>query len=62
MRAAAALLACAPGLALACPACARDTAPWAPLLVAAMIAAPYAVAFLVVRAARAGSRRPGGGR
>lgn len=53
----AALAWCAlPALALACPACARDNTPWAGLLIAAMIAVPYAVAAVVVRAIRAAHR------
>ena len=55
MRAALAVaLAAAPALARACPVCARDSNPWAALLVAALIAAPYAVAALVYRAVRRG--------
>ena len=46
----------APALALACPVCARDGTPHLALLLAAMIAAPYAVAALVVRAIRGGGR------
>ncbi len=46
----------APALALACPACARDGTPHLALLLGAMIAAPYAVAALVVRAIRRGGR------
>ncbi len=41
-----------PALAAACPACARDSTPRAALLVGAMIAAPYCIAAVVVRAIR----------
>jgi hypothetical protein len=53
-----AALACSvpPALALACPACARDNTPWAALLIAGMIAVPYAVAAVVVRAIRTANR------
>ena len=55
MRAAvAAVLSVAPALALACPVCARDSTPWAALLVAGLVAAPYAVAAAVFRAVRRG--------
>ena len=55
MRLALALaLSAAPGLALACPVCARDNNPWTALLVAALIACPYAVAMVVFRAVRRG--------
>jgi len=55
MRLALALaLSAAPGLALACPACARDANPWAALLVAGLVATPYAVAAVVYRALRRG--------
>jgi hypothetical protein len=37
---------------LACSACARDSAPGAWLLIAAMLAVPYVVATVVVRAVR----------
>jgi hypothetical protein len=37
---------------LACPVCARDSAPGAALLIAAMLAVPYAVAVVVIRAIR----------
>jgi hypothetical protein len=51
--AAAAAVAAAPVTALACPVCAQgaDT-PWVSLLIGAMIAAPYVVVGLVVRAIR----------
>ncbi len=45
-------LSAAPALALACPACARDAGPHAALWIGGMIAAPYAVAWWVVRAIR----------
>jgi hypothetical protein len=48
----------APALARACPACARDEGPWAALLVGAMIAAPYVVAAVVVRAVRSAGEEP----
>jgi hypothetical protein len=54
----AAAAALAPALALACPVCAQDRAPYAPLLIAAMIAAPYVVAAFVVRAIRAWGEEP----
>jgi hypothetical protein len=44
----------APLLAVACPSCARDGTPHLALLLAAMIAAPYVVALLVVNAIRGG--------
>jgi hypothetical protein len=44
----------APALAAACPVCARGDTPNAALLVAGMIAAPYVVAAVVIRAIRAG--------
>ncbi|GEJ56787.1 hypothetical protein [Anaeromyxobacter diazotrophicus] len=47
-------LAAAPALAAACPACARDGAPHAWLLVAALVGFPYAVAAVVLRAVRRG--------
>jgi hypothetical protein len=50
------LLAAAPGLALACPSCARETAPGAWLLIAGLIAAPYLVVLGVVRAIRSAER------
>jgi hypothetical protein len=46
----------APILALACPACARDGTPHLALLLGTMIAAPYAVALVVVRAIRGGGQ------
>ena len=49
-------VAVAPALVLACPACARDATPHVALLVGGMIAAPYAVALVVVRAIRGGPR------
>jgi hypothetical protein len=48
----AAAAAFAPALAFACPVCAEGEAPNAALLVGAMIAAPYVVAALVIRAIR----------
>jgi hypothetical protein len=54
--AAAALL--GPALPLACPSCATDRGPHAALLVGAVIAAPYVVAAVVIRAIRAGGREP----
>lgn len=55
MKAALALVATlAPVLADACSACARDQTPYAPLLIGALIAAPYVVAVVVVRAIRSG--------
>jgi hypothetical protein len=50
-------LALGPALAFPCPACARDTSPGAWLLVAGLIAAPYAVALGVVGAVRRAERR-----
>jgi hypothetical protein len=47
-------LALAPALALACPVCGAGDRPDASLFIGAMIAAPYLVTFLVVRAIRAG--------
>ncbi len=47
------VFALAPALALACPVCARDQNPTSVLLVGGMIAAPYVVAVLVIRAIRA---------
>ncbi len=59
MKAALALAgALAPTLALACPVCARDQTPYAALFVGALIAAPYVVAALVIRAIRAVGRGP----
>jgi hypothetical protein len=43
----------APILAVACPVCAGDQDPRSALLVGGMIAAPYVVAALVIRAIRA---------
>lgn len=55
MRAALALCAAlAPAAAAACPVCARDGAPDTALLVGAMIAAPYVVTLVVLRAIRGG--------
>ncbi len=48
----------APTLALACPACARDQSPYAALFIGAMIAAPYLVAAVVVRAIRSWGDEP----
>jgi hypothetical protein len=42
----------APSLAAACPSCARDQTPYAPFIIAGMIAAPYLVAAVVIRAIR----------
>jgi hypothetical protein len=59
MKLATAILAAAlPALAAACPVCARDSTPNAALLVAGMIAAPYVVAALVIRAIRGSGGRP----
>jgi hypothetical protein len=59
MRLLAALAAAvAPALAAACPVCARDSTPNAALLVAGMIAAPYVVALLVIRAIRGAGGEP----
>jgi hypothetical protein len=46
----------APSLALACPSCARDSGPFAALFIAGMIAAPYAIGYLAVRAIRESDR------
>ena len=54
----AAAAALAPALAEACSACARDQTPYAPFLIGALIAAPYLVAVVVVRAIRAGEGEP----
>jgi hypothetical protein len=57
--AAALAAALAPSLALACPVCAQgDRGDGAALLVLAMIAAPYLVAALVIRAIRAAGEEP----
>jgi hypothetical protein len=48
----------APALAAACPVCARDEVPNAALFVAGMIAAPYLVAAVVIRAIRGGGAEP----
>jgi hypothetical protein len=45
-----------PAVALACPACAQDATPHLLLLLGAMIAAPYAVAAVVVHVIRGGGR------
>jgi hypothetical protein len=59
MRAAlVAAVALAPALADACSACARDQTPYAPLLIGALIAAPYLVAAVVIRAIRSGEGEP----
>ncbi len=59
MRAAlAAAATLAPALAQACPACARDQSPYAALFIGAMIAAPYLVAAVVVRAIRSWGDEP----
>lgn len=47
-----------PAIASACPVCARDEASTAVLLVAGMIAAPYLVAAVVIRAIRGGGTGP----
>jgi hypothetical protein len=58
-RAFALAAAVAPALAAACPVCAEGDTPSAALLVGAMIAAPYVVAVLVIRAIRsAGGAEP----
>jgi hypothetical protein len=58
-RALALAAALAPALAVACPVCAEGDTPGAALLVGAMIAAPYVVAVLVIRAIRsAGGAEP----
>ena len=49
----------APAVALACPACTRGTAPGAWLLVAGLIAIPYAVVLGVAGAVRRAERRGG---
>jgi hypothetical protein len=54
----AAACALAPSLALACPSCAGDRTPYAALIIGAMIAAPYVVASVVIRAIRAGGEEP----
>ena len=41
-----------PAVALACPACARDNSPWAPVLIGGMLSVPYLVSVVVVRAVR----------
>jgi hypothetical protein len=48
----------APALAVACPVCAREEVPSVALLVGGMIAAPYLVAALVIRAVRGAGGRP----
>jgi hypothetical protein len=57
-RVLAALAALAPTLAQACPVCATDQGRNAALYVGAMIAAPYVVAAVVIRAIRAGGDGP----
>jgi hypothetical protein len=47
-----------PTLAVACPTCARDQTPYAPLIIGALIAAPYVVAAVVVRAIRSWGEEP----
>jgi hypothetical protein len=47
-----------PSVAAACPVCARDNTPIAVLLIAGMIAAPYVVALVVIRAIRGGGVEP----
>jgi len=55
----AALAALAPALALACPVCAQgDRSGSAVLLIGAMIAAPYIVVAVVVRAIRSAGDQP----
>lgn len=54
----AAAAALAPSLALACPACAQDRTPYSALIIGAMIAAPYLVAAVVVRAIRSAGEEP----
>ena len=49
-----------PALAMACPACARDSSPWGQALVGAMIVLPFAVASVVIGVVRRGD--PGAGR
>jgi len=51
-----------PAAALACPACARDNSPWAPVLIGGMLSVPYLVSLVVVRAVRRADRddRPEG--
>ncbi len=49
-------LASAPTLSLACPVCARDGTPHLAILVGGLVAAPYLVTVLVVRAIRGGGR------
>jgi hypothetical protein len=57
MRGAALLaLTTAPGLAFACAACAAETSPFTWLLVAGLVAAPYAVGLAVVAAIRRAQR------
>jgi hypothetical protein len=53
-----AAVALAPALALACPVCGAGERPDATLIVAAMIAAPYVVTVLVVRAIRSAGDEP----
>jgi hypothetical protein len=48
----------APAVAAACSSCARDQTRWGPWLVGAMIAAPYLVAAVVVRAVRSAGGEP----
>jgi hypothetical protein len=48
----------APTFALACPICARDQTPYAPLIIGALIAAPYLVTAVVVRAIRSWGEEP----
>jgi len=47
---------------LGCSVCARDNAPGAALLIAAMLAVPYAVAALVIRAIRRADAAAAGNR
>ena len=57
-RALATALLLVPTLAVACPVCARDEVQNVALLVAGMIAAPYVVTALVIRAIRGGGAEP----
>jgi hypothetical protein len=51
-------VALAPALALACPVCAQDRTPYAAVIILGMIAAPYVVAAVVIRAIRAEGEEP----
>jgi hypothetical protein len=48
----------APTVAAACPSCARDQGPGAALFIAGLVAAPYVVAAVVVRAIRGAGGEP----